>query len=89
MTKSKLNISKIEEHKVLTSVEPKVGDRILFTRNMQTMMYSDDSINGKVGVITNIEEDMYGRADHQLFFIKFDGEKYSGGYGRGNFSVLA
>ena len=75
-------------HEIIAGAEPQKGDRVLFTRNMQTAMYSDDRINLKQGVITRVEEDRYG-GDDLTYWIKFDGEKNSSGFGRRDFKVLA
>ena len=75
-------------HKVKPSWDhdPQVGDRILMTRNMQTMMYSDDRINLKQGVITAIHPLYKGGED--LYWIKLDGKDTSSGYGKYSFKIL-
>ena len=69
--------------------KPQIGDRIIFSRNMETMMYSDSSIYLKQGVIISIREDVYGRPDKSLYFIMFDGEDTGSGYYKSSFRVLA
>ena len=69
--------------------KPQIGDRIIFSRNMETMMYSDSSIYLKQGVITNMREDPYGRPDKSLYIIMFDGEDTGSGYYKSSFRVLA
>ena len=69
--------------------KPQIGDRIIFSRNMETMMYSDSSIYLKQGVITNMKEDPYGRPDKSLYIIMFDGEDTGSGYYKSSFRVLA
>ena len=84
-----MSTSMFKGHKVKWSWDhdPQVGDRILMTRNMQTMMYSDDRIYLKQGVITAIRPLYKGGED--LYWIKLDGKDTSSGYGKYSFKILA